>query len=314
MRPFSNPKTRWLVLALKMLIGVFFLVSAVAKLADMDRFEVYVFSFQWFSLGMAFLVARLVVVCELLLGLGLLVNVANRWVHGCTILMLTGFTLFLGYTILVGRNESCQCMGALVEISPAWSLLKNAVLLLLMVPVCRLEPWPWRPRWFVWLPAVLAPLVVVFVVSVPDNWRFRPDATSYADSNPFSTALQTDSVLDGLQLRQGHQAVLFLTPGCRFCQMADQKLQTIAQRNRLDPAAVHYVIPAGAALPPGTTAEQYYSHPAVQLSDSVFMQITHGMRPLLFLVEDGHVMSVSHYRNMDEGQIVRFLPSASDVR
>ena len=37
------------------LSGILFLLSATAKLVGIDAFEIYLFSFGWFSLGSAFL-------------------------------------------------------------------------------------------------------------------------------------------------------------------------------------------------------------------------------------------------------------------
>ena len=42
-----------------MLLGVFFIVSALAKLVDIDQFEIYIFSYNLLSLNLSFLVARL---------------------------------------------------------------------------------------------------------------------------------------------------------------------------------------------------------------------------------------------------------------
>ena len=162
-----------------MLLGIFFIVSAIAKLCDMDRFEIYIFSYNILPLNVSFLTARVVTVCELLVGIGLVANVFKRLVDTCAMLMLVGFTLFLGYAILIGREDSCHCMGALLDIDPTHSILKNALLVVLLLFAMGAQPWRWRPRWYVWLPVLLAPTVTVFVVSAPDNWLFGPSEEVY---------------------------------------------------------------------------------------------------------------------------------------
>ncbi len=305
MRYYTTRAARWVALALRMLLGLFFVVSAVAKWVDLDRFEVYVFSLQLFSLHASFLLARLLIVCELLVGIGLLSNLCNRWVNGCTVLLLTGFSLLLGYVILIGRTDSCQCMGAWLDISPTLSLLKNAVLLLLLVPASRCQPWPWRPRWYVWLPVTMAPFLLVFITSAPDNWMFPADNGHY---DAAASAFVSEPALRELHLDEERHAVLFLTPGCRFCQLADQKVTAIRHRHQIDSTRIHYIVPAQLYrnYAAATDAVAPYSMPVIALEDSTFRRITGGMRPLFMLIDAGKLQTVSHYRNIDERQIVDF--------
>ena len=298
MHPFATPVARLSALVLRMLLGLFFIVSAVAKWVDLDRFEIYVFSFQLFSLNATFLLARLLVVGELLVGIGLLSNLCHRFVNVCTVLLLTAFTLFLGYAILVGRTDSCQCMGAWVDISPTLSLLKNALLFLLMIPAARCQSWGWKPRWYVWLPVLLTPFVLVFVTSAPDNWLFRPDSATH-DGNPLP--FLHDDALAPLHLDSGRHAVLFVTPGCRYCRLADQKVTAIRRRHDIDSTSIHYII---SSRP--TISSQSFSMPVTVVPDSLFGYMTGGMTPLLMLLENGHFVAVSHYRNIDEAQIADF--------
>lgn len=298
MRTYRTKAARLTALVLRMALGLFFIVSAVAKWVDLDRFEIYVFSFQLFSLNTTFLLARLLIVGELLVGIGLLSNICHRFVNGCTVLLLMAFTLFLGYAILVGRTDSCQCMGAWVNISPTLSLLKNALLFLVLLPASRCQPWRWRPRWYVWLPVVLFPMLAVFITSAPDNWLFCPDRASHAgEPVPFLR----DPALAPLQLDSGRQAVLFLTPGCRYCRLADQKVTAIRRRHAIDSTSIHYVI---SSRP--TASSQTFSMPVTVVPDSLFGYMTGGMTPLLVLLENGRFVAVSHYRNIDEPQIVGF--------
>ena len=133
MRPFSSQPLRTASLVVRILLGIFFLVSAIAKLVDIDRFEVYIFSYNILSLNLSFLVARLVIIFEIIVGIGLIANVYNKLIDTCTLIMLIGFTLLMGYASLIGRNDSCQCMGSLLEINPTHSILKNAILILLLL-------------------------------------------------------------------------------------------------------------------------------------------------------------------------------------
>lgn len=290
-----------------MALGAFFITSAVLKFLSIDEFEVYIFSYNVLSLRASMLAARLVIAAEVLVGMGLIANIWKRFVDICALLMLVGFTVFLCFSTLSGHSENCQCMGAMIEISPVQSILKNAVLLLLLVFAMGSRPWNWHPRWYLWLPAILAPIVAVFVVSAPDNWLFGPAEEVY-NKEVFEEAMAPEGDLAGTGVDRGRHVVAFLTPGCAYCRMADEKLTHIRQRNDLDSTAFIYLIPArdGLAVRPSLDSTTF-QHPAFQLPSRTFALITYGQRPMVFLMEDGKVKASYHYRNIDESQITAFL-------
>lgn len=307
MKPFPSKAARVVALVLRMALGALFIVSAIAKLIGIDRFEIYIFSFNLLPLTWSMMAARLVIVAELLVGIGLMANIAKRLVDTCALLMLVCFTLFLGYAALSGRTDSCQCMGSLVEFDPLQSIAKNAVLLLLLVVAMGARPWSWRPRWFVWLPVVLAPTVTVFVLSAPDNWLFGPSDEIY-NAEQLDSAIAPDGELAPLKLAEGRHAVAFLSPGCQFCRMADEKLTHICRRNGLDSTAFVYIIPAAdSTVAPLTLDTVSFIRPGHLVPSMTFALITYGQRPMLMLMENGKVTATCHYRNINEKQIVDFL-------
>ena len=307
MKPFPSKAARVVALVLRMALGALFIVSAIAKLIGIDRFEIYIFSFNLLPLTWSMMAARLVIVAELLVGIGLMANIAKRLVDTCALLMLVCFTLFLGYAALSGRTDSCQCMGSLVEFDPLQSIAKNAVLLLLLVVAMGARPWSWRPRWFVWLPVVLAPTVTVFVLSAPDNWLFGPSDEIY-NAEQLDSAIAPDGELAPLKLAEGRHAVAFLSPGCQFCRMADEKLTHICRRNGLDSTAFVYIIPAAdSTVAPLTLDTVSFIRPGHLVPPMTFALITYGQRPMLMLMENGKVTATCHYRNINEKQILEFL-------
>lgn len=307
MKPFPSKAARVVALVLRMALGALFIVSAIAKLIGIDRFEIYIFSFNLLPLTWSMMAARLVIVAELLVGIGLMANIAKRLVDTCALIMLVCFTLFLGYAALSGRTDSCQCMGSLVEFDPLQSIAKNAVLLLLLVVAMGARPWSWRSRWFVWLPVVLAPTVTVFVLSAPDNWLFGPSDEIY-NAEQLDSAIAPDGELAPLKLAEGRHAVAFLSPGCQFCRMADEKLTHICRRNGLDSTAFVYIIPAAdSTVAPLTLDTVSFIRPGHLVPPMTFALITYGQRPMLMLMENGKVTATCHYRNINEKQIVDFL-------
>ena len=123
----STVALRYTKFAVKMLLGALFLVSALMKLIDIDKFELYVYSFDILSLGLSYIAARLVIGFEFLLGIALSVNIYNKYTIRITLLTLMVFTLFLVYAVLIGRTDNCHCFGEFVAFDPIESIIKNIV-------------------------------------------------------------------------------------------------------------------------------------------------------------------------------------------
>lgn len=278
-------------LVLRGLLSLFFLLSAVAKLMAIDDFELYIFSYGYFSLNASFIMARLCIAAELLVALFIALGWWQRWVNLATFLLLILFSLFLGYAALIGRTDSCQCMGRWVDFNPVQSLLKNAVLIALLLlyskwigpaaPVIR------PARIVLTAVMVVAVMAAVFCISVPDNWMFGPEESRY-DRALLEQSIGPDGALADQGLAEGHQLVAFVTRGCPYCRMTREKLGSIANRHHLDTSRIHYYEPSD--LPAG-----------------LFVQITYGQRPFVLLLDNGTPVVTYHYRNIDERQISRFL-------
>ena len=112
-----------LKLILKILLGLVFILSGVLKLIDIDKFELYVYSFNFLCLSFSYIAARLLIAFEFLLGVSLVANVFNKYVVRTTLAMLVGFTLFLVYLIVIGRNDNCHCFGEYVQFNPVESIV-----------------------------------------------------------------------------------------------------------------------------------------------------------------------------------------------
>ena len=76
---------------LKVLLGLVFIVSAVLKLIDMDSFEIYIYSYHFFSLNASFIVARLAIILELVLGIGLVSHTLHKLYWWGSMAMLVGY-------------------------------------------------------------------------------------------------------------------------------------------------------------------------------------------------------------------------------
>ena len=270
-------------LVVRLLLGAIFILSAGAKLWSVDQFELYIYSYGFFSLNLSFIIARLCIGIELALGVLLLIGWMKRLTLTIAALILLAFSIFLGYAALAGRSDSCQCFGQLVDMPPTVSLLKNAILLLLTLLCTKFSAHIKKRRWHTWatLGIVIAGLAMPFVVSVPDNWMFGTSGERY-DAERLTQIF--DGPLADRELRNGNKIIAFVTPGCPYCRMTRQKLNYIANRNHLVPGDIVYVEPG-------------------DIGTATFLETTRGASPLVLLLEDGTVAATFHYRNIDERKI-----------
>lgn len=149
---------------LKLAMGAMFLFSAVSKFITLDLFEMYVYSFGILPLTWAFFLSRVLIACELLLGMALISYRHRRFTDTVTILFLLAFVFFLAFAHFAGRSDSCHCFGEFLPMSPVQSMLKNAVMILVMLYVWRFSPSQWSTKW--WHAAVVY-LVVIAVIVIP---------------------------------------------------------------------------------------------------------------------------------------------------
>ena len=279
-------------LVLRVVLTALFLVSAVAKLMAIDDFELYIFSYGFLPLNACYLVARLCIVAEAVLALLIALGWWRRWVNLAAVLLLLAFSLFLAYAALIGRTDSCQCMGRLADLPPAQSLLKNAVLVTMVLVYARLTRTATatvtsRRKVILAIVFAVAVTAAVFCISVPDNWMFGPEESRY-NRELLEESIGPEGLLADEHLAEGHQLVAFVTRGCPYCRMAREKLGSIASRHHLDTTRFHYYEPA-------------------DLPDDLFLRITYGQRPFVLLLDDGKPVVTYHYRNISERQISRFL-------
>lgn len=286
------PILRWI---LRILVAAVFVFSAVSKLMGIDHFELYIFSFGLFPLNFCFFLARLCIGAELVLALFTLCGWFPRTMRLATTGLLILFSLFLCYAALIGRDDNCQCFGEMVDLSPAWSLLKNAFLLLLVLLYYRLtSPRPRMRSLWIALSLLCAAVLLAtpFAVSIPDNWYFGPEQQRY-DEAALAKWYNDYSSSQAIGQSGNHLIVAFVTPKCPYCKLARQKLDAIVARHHIDPANLIYIEPQSDNNTAG----------AVIIPPRQFLDITYGSRPLVMLLDGPRVVATYHLRNIDENQV-----------
>ena len=283
----------------RVLPGILFLFSATAKLFGIDAFEIYLFSFGWFSLGASFLLARLVIAAEYTLGLLLITNFCPKTAWWGAVAMLGGFTLFLAWLALTGNRDNCNCFGELVNLNPVQSMGKNLAMLALLLPTRNLPAFhvKYKALWIALMAVV--PLAAVLIVSPPDNWRYD----AYTRQETVNAQALQEALADGTlpaSLTEGDHVVCFYSLRCKFCKLSARKLVALRERGDFSQAPLVAVFGRGADTDTSAFLEETgISFDEVHfIEPSAFLRITNGAFPVVLVMHDSTVVAAYDYRNM----------------
>lgn len=291
--------------ALKVLLGLVFIVSAVLKVFDMDRFEIYVYSYHFFNLNFSFFVARAAIILELVLGIGLLSQTMHKLYWWGSVAMLGGYSLLLIYALTLGRTDSCHCFGDYLQLDPKQSLVKNGVLLVLFLLIYKMESWRTPFRWLILIIAIMASSIGIFVASPPDNLA-KMDPAHNLQVELFDEMLD-EAPLDSLHLDEGKQIVCFFSAGCEYCQTAARKLSLMQQFHGFPRERVTYLFMGGEA-----EVSRFYElseserYREVIYPDSRMLKAVSGNLPTIVLMDNGEVVKECGLRDMQEDEIKAF--------
>lgn len=293
--------------ALKVILGLVFIVSALLKVLDMDRFEIYVYSYHFFSLNFSFIVVRLAIIVELVLGLGLISHTMHKLYWWGSVSMLGGYSLLLIYALTLGRTDSCHCFGDFLQLDPKQSLIKNGVLLVLFLLVYKMESWKTPFRWLILMLAVMASSIGVFVASPPDNYTSNYDPDNNLQMELFDAMLD-DAPLDSLNLREGKQVVCFFSTGCEYCQMAARKLSLMQQFYGFPEENIAYLFVGNEE----GVAKFYGQSESMRYRDVLYPEVERllkavdGNLPTVVFLKDGEVACEYGFRDLNEEEVKSF--------
>lgn len=297
---------------LKILLGLVFIVSAVLKIADMDRFEIYVYSYHFFSLNFSFLVARAAIIVELVLGVGLVSNCFHKLMWWGSVLMLLGYTVLLTYALVLGRTDNCHCFGDYLQFNPWQSIIKNMVLLALFALIYKVKGWRFKHDAMALVAVALGCGAVVFLVSPPDNFTPSYDPTHDLNQELFIDAMQQPP-LDTLHLNEGRKVVGLFSSGCEYCMMTAQKLSLMQRFYGFPEDNVQYIFMGSEegvrAFYQESESTQY---PYIIFEDVVnLLKINNGVFPILILLDQGEIVGEYGFRNMREEELKAFFENTN---
>lgn len=286
-------------------IGLFFVVSAVLKLLSLDSFELYIYSFDLVNFTWSGLVARVIIACEILVGILLIIKVLYKKAWWLAMLMLIGFSLLLVYVMIFRDDSNCHCMGDLVEIKPSISLIKNLIAIALLLLVRKEDDYSFRLRKLALAGAFIAALVPPFALFPMDgvyNLFAKSDGLDYSETD--FNALMADSSMQDVHLEEGNYVVGVVSSGCAFCKTSCLKMSEMVDNNSLDTSKILYFVWGdSASLRPFQEETKTESFRYVRVSPITAIRVVNGHFPTYLFIKDGRVESTADLRQLTEKKL-----------
>lgn len=292
---------------LKILLGLLFIISALLKIVDLDKFEIYIYSYHFFSLNFSFLVARAAIIVEMVLGIGLVSNCFHKLMWWGSMTMLLGYTGLLTYALVLGRTDNCHCFGDYLQFNPWQSIVKNLILMLLFLVIYKVKGRRFKHDVLALVGTTLVCGIVVFMVSKPDNYTSNYEPSQNIRRDLFNEALQLPP-LDTMNLMNGKKVVCFFASSCELCMTAAYKLSLMQQFYGFPERDVVYVFMGNEE-----GVQHFYEesgsaryHYVIYEDVRRLLSINNGLFPTLVMMEDGEVIHEYGLRNMKEEEIKVF--------
>ena len=299
---------------LKTLLGLLFIVSAILKMVGMDQFELYVYSYHFFSLNTAFIAARIAIVLELVLGIGLLINRFHKPVWWSCVMMLLAYTGLMVYATAQGRTDNCHCFGEVVKFNPWQTIIKNVVLLALFALVYKVQERPTKHKVLVLASIVIGCFAAVFFISPPDNFFYNDDPSyEFTDHNQLEYFMQTPP-LDSTGIREDKKLVGILSSSCEYCMLAAKKVSLMQEHLGFPEEDVLYVFMGTEEGVANFFVEsESKPFPYVLYDDYIYlMKVTDGIFPFIVLLDNGKVIKEYDLRSMNENYIKAFFENTNE--
>lgn len=296
------------LLVLRLLIGGMFITTAIMKLLSIDNFEAYIYSFNIFSFLLSTVVARLVIMAEMLLGICLMSKMLYKYAWWLTMLMLAGFTVFLIYVAIFRNDTNCHCFGDIIEVDPAHSIIKNVVTMVLMLFIRKEEDYQFKGKKWALVAAVAVSFIVPFCVFPMDAVYNKFVSPVDEVNNTTFEKILADSTMADFDIHDGNYVVAVYASGCKYCKMSAKRMSLMMEQKQLDSSRFQILIWGDSLhiqqFREETNCEKY---PWYVISPYDAIDVVYGKFPTFILTRDGEVVQGVDYRGLDEKLLMEHL-------
>jgi len=280
-----------LVTILRVFLGLVFIASALLKLFPIQAFDARILETAPF-LGWTFsmILARLIIACELVLGIFIVVGWwLRRVVYPLTFTMLGFFTCIIIYSLIrFGNEPNCGCFGELLPFSNIESLLKNIGLIILTLFLFFQAKKQSLKYWWIGFIVLGISIFTIFMLHKIPLYLDEIELEEPFDARYMNCDYYQ---IDEKDMFQKHLAV-FLTTQCPRCKEMAHNLETM---HRIYPLQKVYlfICEDSNATPDNLFEHKNSSFPyAIIPKDTFFNYIPAPYLPFLGIVDSGKFTKV----------------------
>lgn len=288
----SAPKL--IYVALRLLLGATFLLSAYTKTIDFSSFELRLLDIGIIGWGLAPYLASALIIAEFAIGFYFLsLFIRGKSYNRLTTGFLVVFTVYLGLLwASKGNDLNCGCMGETIPFTPLQAIVKNLLTMTILWLVYRFERQNLALKtiktWHHLLYLLLG--ISSAATNIPNFLNPAPvalDKPSFFDRN----YLQESSTLTGGSFNfepHQHYLIAFLSMSCGHCRIAADRLSSI---QKLDEALPIFIVLNGDSAELKNYREQrsIKNIPFALLPAQPFIKLAGTAVPVLFIVQDDSV-------------------------
>lgn len=122
---------RWLIFALRLVLGGIFITASVGKLQYQAEFINTVISYGILPDRLAQFYGLMLPLAELFIGCSLVLGIFSRFTSALSIPLIISFIIASAYSLFHSLEDNCSCFGQLISLSHPVSLVLDAVMLLM---------------------------------------------------------------------------------------------------------------------------------------------------------------------------------------
>lgn len=280
--------------ALRVLLGATFLVSAYTKTVDFSSFELRLLDVGIIGWGLAPYLASALIIAEFAIGFYFLsLFVRSKAYNRLTAGFLVVFTIYLGLLwAMKGNDLNCGCMGETIPFTPFQAIVKNLLTMGILWLVYRFEQKEvalapiktWQHLLYLLLGISSA------AANIPNFLNAAPvalDSPAFFDHSILqnhSTVLSTTFDFN----QQNPYLIAFLSMSCGHCRIAADRLSSI---QKLAPELPLFIVLNGDSTELNEYREQRSIEqiPYALLAAQPFIQLAGTSVPVLFVVDNDSV-------------------------
>ena len=276
----SDTKRQNMNRTIKIIIGVLFLFSGIAKSLDAANFADLIsrYGFWW-----ARSISPFISGIEIILGLCMLLDIAPRITSAVVFFLTLLFTLLFANAYIFRHISDCGCMGTWVHVPPFVSFARNILIMAGCVWLWKTEKeelsWKFNRKWIVYIVGGYGLILAGSTLGQPIILQDKIMQSRQVNTGLFY------STLNGKITRTGRSEYFFFSPGCTHCWNATENIKSIKEM----PGFENLIgITSDDQNTDEYIAKMHPNFPIVKISGPDLFRMVHSV-PVLLILENGKI-------------------------